>query len=88
MVDTDSFHDDEMELSDGNEDMETLAETLSGVKEENVWITFWNDQLCEMGSIEYNSGDVNKYYMPKYFDYFSRITCQIASCGQSFFWVI
>ncbi|CAB3979111.1 kDa in NOF-FB transposable element [Paramuricea clavata] len=62
----------DIDEDDDNDDAERLTETLSTPDEENVWITYWNERLSEMGKNEANHGDLNKYFMPKYFAFVSK----------------
>ena len=62
----------DIDEDDDNDDAERLTETLSNPDEENVWITYWNERLSEMGKNEANHGDLNKYFMPKYFAFVSK----------------
>ena len=73
---------------DDNDDAERLTETLSNPDEENIWITYWNERLSEMGKNEANHGDLNKYFMPKYFAFVSKNYLPSCVWGLGFFWVI
>ena len=68
LIGIESDEDDfETETPDYDDDAERLSESLSSLKEENVWITFWNQRLSEMKKNEASHGKLNKYFMPKYF---------------------
>ena len=71
----------DIDEDDDNDDAERLTETLSNPDEENVWITYWNERLSEMGKNEANHGDLNKRL-------FLKIIYQVAFCGPGFFWAI